>query len=65
VQTLGMLVDQLATVRLKQWHTTDAERLAILEVQRQRLMVEIDALFAKRNDPDTVLSAPSCKVYTP
>ena len=41
-ETLGSLCDKLATVKLKLWHTDDAERLQSLRAQEQQLRREID-----------------------
>ena len=41
-ETLGSLCDKLATVKLKLWHTHDAERLQSLRDQEQQLHREID-----------------------
>ena len=40
-ETLGTLADKLTTVKLKLWHTDDAERIASLKVQEQQLEDEI------------------------
>ena len=39
-ETLGSLCDKLATVKLKLWHTDDAERLQSLRGQEQQLHQE-------------------------
>jgi hypothetical protein len=41
-ETLGSLCDKLTIVKLKQWHTEDAQRLQSLEQQQQQLQQEID-----------------------
>ena len=41
-ETLGTLADKLTTVKLKLWHTDDAERLASLRVQEKQLEAEIN-----------------------
>jgi hypothetical protein len=41
-ETLGMLCDKLTIVKLKQYHTEDAERLASLDKQAQQLQGEIN-----------------------
>lgn len=41
-ETLGSLCDKLTTVKLKRWHTDDAERLESLAKQEQQLHAEID-----------------------
>ncbi len=42
-ETLGTLADKLITVKLKLWHTDDAERIASLKTQEKQLENEIDA----------------------
>jgi hypothetical protein len=41
-ETLGTLADKLTTVKLKIWHTEDAERLNSLREQEKQLQDEID-----------------------
>ena len=41
-ETLGTLADKLTTVKLKLWHTDDAERIASLTVQEKQLEAEIN-----------------------
>jgi len=41
-ETLGMLCDKLTIVKLKQYHTEDAEKLKSLAVQAGQLQLEID-----------------------
>jgi len=41
-ETLGTLADKLTTVKLKLWHTDDAERIASLKAQEKQLETEID-----------------------
>jgi hypothetical protein len=41
-ETLGTLCDKLVTVKLKQWHSEDAERLRALAAQERQLREEID-----------------------
>ena len=41
-ETLGTLADKLTTVKLKLWHTEDAERIASLKLQEQQLEGEIN-----------------------
>ena len=41
-ETLGTLADKLTTVKLKLWHTEDAERIASLNAQAQQLEAEIN-----------------------
>ena len=41
-ETLGTLADKLTTVKLKLWHTDDAERIASLELQEKQLEAEIN-----------------------
>jgi hypothetical protein len=41
-ETLGTLCDKLVTVKLKQWHSEDPERLRALATQERQLREEID-----------------------
>lgn len=41
-ETLGTLSDKLITVKLKQWHTEDTQRLENLSRQEKQLQIEID-----------------------
>jgi hypothetical protein len=41
-ETLGTLADKLTTVKLKLWHTDDAERIASLKAQEKQLEEEIN-----------------------
>lgn len=41
-ETLGTLADKLTTVKLKLWHTDDAERIASLKIQEKQLEAEIN-----------------------
>jgi len=41
-ETLGTLADKLITVKLKLWHTDDAERIASLKKQEKQLEAEIN-----------------------
>ena len=43
-ETLGTLADKLTTVKLKLWHTEDAERTKSLKIQKKQLQEEMDAL---------------------
>jgi hypothetical protein len=45
-ETLGSLCDKLATVKLKLWHTDDAERLQSLQKQEKQLHEEIDEFMS-------------------
>ena len=45
-ETLGSLCDKLATVKLKLWHTDDAERLQSLQAQEKQLHQEIDEFMS-------------------
>ena len=45
-ETLGSLCDKLATVKLKLWHTEDAERLQSLQAQEKQLHQEIDEFMS-------------------
>lgn len=41
-ETLGTLCDKLVTVKLKEWHSEDPERLRALAAQERQLREEID-----------------------
>ena len=41
-ETLGTLCDKLVTVKLKEWHSEDPERLRTLAAQEEQLRGEID-----------------------
>jgi len=45
-ETLGSLCDKLATVKLKLWHSDDAERLQSLSSQERQLQQEIDEFMS-------------------
>jgi hypothetical protein len=45
-ETLGSLCDKLATVKLKLWHTDDANRLESLRTQEVQLQREIDEFMS-------------------
>ena len=45
-ETLGSLCDKLTIVKLKQWHTEDADRLASLRTQESQLQEEINGFVA-------------------
>ena len=45
-ETLGMLCDKLTIVKLKEYHTTDADRLQSLATQASQLQEEIDEYIA-------------------
>ena len=45
-ETLGMLCDKLTIVKLKQYHTTDEQRLSSLSTQAMQLQAEIDEYIA-------------------
>ncbi len=45
-ETLGMLCDKLTIVKLKQYHSEDAERLKSLDKQCSQLQDEIDAYLS-------------------
>ena len=49
-ETLGMLCDKLTIVKLKQYHTEDADRLISLNKQAVDLQQEIDAYLADAID---------------
>ena len=60
-ETLGMLCDKLTIVKLKEYHTTDADRLQSLAIQASQLQEEIDeyiaAALAGQIDPDRMTLA--------
>lgn len=65
-ETLGMLCDKLTIVKLKQYHTDDAEKLASLEHQATQLRVEIDEYLqdvVQGKIPTERMSFASNKVY--
>ena len=65
-ETPGMLCDKLTIVKLKEYHTTDADRLQSLAIQASQLQEEIDeymaAALAGQIDPDRMTFA-SNKVF--
>ncbi|GAA4463946.1 hypothetical protein GCM10023093_13360 [Nemorincola caseinilytica] len=65
-ETLGMLCDKLTIVKLKQYHTEDATRLASLAGQEKMLQQEIDEFVAKAlagEIPQEKLSFAANKVF--
>jgi CRISPR/Cas system CSM-associated protein Csm2 small subunit len=65
-ETLGMLCDKLTIVKLKQYHTEDAERLASLEKQSAHLQAEIDEYVSdavKGNIPADRMTFDANKVF--
>lgn len=46
-ETLGSLCDKLTVVKLKQWHSDDAQKLKSLQQQEQQLSEEIDEFLEK------------------
>ena len=54
-ETLGSLCDKLATVKLKLWHTDDADRLASLRAQEKQLEQEIDEFMGAAMSGDIPL----------
>jgi hypothetical protein len=65
-ETLGSLCDKLATVKLKLWHTDDADRLQSLRAQEQQLQEEIDEFMSavlSGNIPLERLTFAQNKVY--
>lgn len=65
-ETLGMLCDKLTIVKLKQYHSEDAQRLESLGKQEKMLQQEIDSLVANAvsgNIPLEKLSFASNKVF--
>ena len=65
-ETLGSLCDKLTIVKLKQWHSEDAQRLKSLAGQEDQLKAEIDAFladaFSGRTSPERLTFAAN-KVY--
>ncbi len=65
-ETLGSLCDKLTVVKLKEWHTEDKDRLAVLSRQAEQLQDEInsfiDAAFQGRI-PAEKLTFAANKVY--
>lgn len=65
-ETLGMLCDKLTIVKLKQYHTDDAEKLTSLESQATQLRNEIDEYIhdaVQGKIPVERMSFASNKVY--
>jgi hypothetical protein len=65
-ETLGMLCDKLTIVKLKQYHTDNAEKLASLENQAMQLRNEIDEYIhdaVEKKIPVERMSFASNKVY--
>lgn len=65
-ETLGSLCDKLTTVKLKRWHTDDADRLKSLAAQEKQLHEEIDGFISDAiagNIPWERLTFASNKVY--
>ena len=65
-ETLGMLCDKLTIVKLKQFHTSDPERLSSLDNQESMLKEEINSFLADAingNIPISKLSFASNKVF--
>ncbi|MDH7462928.1 hypothetical protein QEG73_16655 [Chitinophagaceae bacterium 26-R-25] len=65
-ETLGMLCDKLTIVKLKQYHTEDAERLKSLNTQATQLQDEINEYVADAiagNIPVERLSFAANKVF--
>lgn len=63
MDTLGMLIDKLTIVKLKQYHGGDKEPLQVIE---HNLLSEIDAFVENAVFgvvPRSKLTAPACKVY--
>jgi hypothetical protein len=77
--TLGSLVDKLITTNLKLWHVQDrvheaasekrgldaetVQKLDALNLQRNKLMAEIDLLLSKAVETGTAEVNPQIKVY--
>lgn len=65
-ETLGMLCDKLTIVKLKQYHSEDAEKLESLSVQATQLQQEINEYVADAGEgkiPLERMSFASNKVY--
>lgn len=65
-ETLGMLCDKLTIVKLKQYHTEDADRLKSLDKQAVDLQYEIDTYMADAvsgNIPANKLTFEANKVF--
>lgn len=65
-ETLGMLCDKLTIVKLKQYHTEDAERLNSLGKQAVQLQAEIDEYVSdavKGNIPADRMTFDANKVF--
>ncbi len=65
-ETLGMLCDKLTIVKLKQYHTGDAARLASLDKQARDLQQEIDSYLGDAvsgNIPESKLTFEANKVF--
>lgn len=65
-ETLGMLCDKLTIVKLKQYHSEDAEKLKNLQQQAISLQEEIDGYFASAvtgNIPVEKLTFAANKVF--
>jgi hypothetical protein len=65
-ETLGSLCDKLTIVKLKQWHSEDAEKLKSLAQQEQQLKDEIEefvAAAASGQIPPERLTFASNKIY--
>ena len=65
-ETLGSLCDKLTIVKLKQFHSTDAEKLASLANQEKQLQEEIDTFVSDALSgriPFEKLSFAANKVY--
>ncbi len=65
-ETLGSLCDKLTIVKLKQFHSEDAKRLASLKSQQEQLTEEIDQFLANALSgaiPIEKLSFAANKVY--
>jgi hypothetical protein len=65
-ETLGTLADKLTTVKLKLWHTDDAERIASLKTQEKQLEAEINEFVGAAitgNIPVERLTFAANKVY--
>lgn len=65
-ETLGTLSDKLATVKLKQYHTEDSQRLESLSLQEAQLQKEMDEFISAAVEgriPHEKLTFAANKVY--
>ena len=65
-ETLGSLFDKLTIIKLKQWHTDDKKKLAVLNEQQKNLEDEINNfIFSVINGdlPINLISSQTIKIY--